>query len=134
MGFWQWVAFLTLGFFVARTTFRHRMRLKEQRGAETYAISWGVGAFLLFVVAGWFLHPLMSFLKWVWQALAEVFDRLYTLRNQVVHGGSTWNSSVNRDQLRDGANILGQLVPVIIHLMMENHAALWGDPCYPVVD
>lgn len=68
------------------------------------------------------------------RVLAEVFDRLYTLRNQVVHGGSTWNSSVNRDQLRDGANILGQVVPVVIHLMMENHAALWGDPCYPVVE
>lgn len=68
------------------------------------------------------------------RVLAEVFDRLYTLRNQVVHGGATWNSSVNRDQLRDGANILGQVVPVIIHLMMENHAALWGDPCYPVVE
>jgi hypothetical protein len=68
------------------------------------------------------------------RVLAEVFDRLYTLRNQIVHGGATWNSSVNRDQLRDGANILGQLVPVIIHLMMENHRQLWGDPCYPVVD
>jgi hypothetical protein len=33
----------------------------------------------------------------------------YTLRNQLVHGGSTWNSSVNRGQL-------------------------WGDPCYPVVE
>ena len=45
-----------------------------------------------------------------------------------------WNSSVNRDQLRDGADILGKLVPVTIHLMMENHGELWGDPCYPVVD
>ena len=34
-----------------------------------------------------------------------VFDRLYVLRNQLVHGGSTWNSGINRTQVRDGAAI-----------------------------
>jgi hypothetical protein len=68
------------------------------------------------------------------RVLAEVFDRLYTLRNQLVHGGATWNSSVNRAQLKDASNILGHLVPTIIHLMMEHHGQVWGDPCYPVVD
>ncbi len=68
------------------------------------------------------------------RVLAVVFDRLYTLRNQIVHGGATWNGAVNRAQLKDGANILGFLVPAVIHLMMENHNQLWGDPCYPVVD
>jgi hypothetical protein len=66
--------------------------------------------------------------------LAVIFDRLYVLRNQIVHGGSTWNSSVNRGQMKDGANIMGHLVPTIIHLMMENHDQLWGDACYPVVE
>lgn len=66
--------------------------------------------------------------------LAVVFDRLYTLRNQIVHGGSTWNSGVNRAQMKDGVNILGHLVPTVIHLMMENHGQIWGDACYPVVD
>lgn len=68
------------------------------------------------------------------KVLGITFDRLYTLRNQIVHGGATWNGSVNRSQMRDGANIMGQLVPAIIHLMMENHHQIWGDPCYPVVD
>lgn len=68
------------------------------------------------------------------RVLAEIFDRLYTLRNQIVHGGSTWNSAVNHNQKRDGANILGFLVPTIIHLMMVNHRQVWGDACYPVVD
>ena len=31
-----------------------------------------------------------------------LFDRLYVLRNQILHGGATWNSSVNRSQVRDG--------------------------------
>ena len=37
------------------------------------------------------------------RVLSNVFDRLYVLRNQLVHGGSTWNSDINRDQVRDGA-------------------------------
>ena len=65
--------------------------------------------------------------------LAVVFDRLYVLRNQLIHGGATWNSSVNRNQIRNGACIMGQLVPTIIHLMMENSSGLWGEPSFPVV-
>ena len=29
--------------------------------------------------------------------LSTLFDRLYVLRNQIIHGGATWNSSVNRE-------------------------------------
>lgn len=66
--------------------------------------------------------------------LSFVFDRLYVLRNQLVHGGSTWNSSVNRNQVRDGTAILGFLMPVFVDLMMDNPQADWGRPFYPVVD
>lgn len=65
--------------------------------------------------------------------LGVLFNRIYTLRNQIMHGGATWNSSVNRDQLRDCASVLGKLVPVIILLMLDNPDTLWGDACYPVV-
>ena len=68
------------------------------------------------------------------QLLGVVFNRLYTLRNQLIHGGATWNSSVNRKQLKDCANLLGKLVPVIIELMMTHLDTLWGDACYPVVE
>ncbi|EEG7582877.1 hypothetical protein GXS47_005145, partial [Salmonella enterica] len=30
------------------------------------------------------------------QLLGVIFSRLYTLRNQLIHGGATWSSSVNR--------------------------------------
>jgi hypothetical protein len=66
--------------------------------------------------------------------LAIIFSRLYTLRNQVLHGGATWNSTINRDQIRDGTNLLAKVVPAIITIMMNNSNKLWGDPCYPVVD
>lgn len=65
--------------------------------------------------------------------LSFVFDRLYVLRNQLVHGGSTWNSTVNRNQVRDGAAILGFLMPVFVDIMMDNPQADWGRPFYPVV-
>lgn len=68
------------------------------------------------------------------RVLAVMFDRLYMLRNQLFHGGATWNSQVNRDQLRDCTRLLGKLVPVIIMLMMDNPDVPWGDAVYPVVE
>ena len=65
--------------------------------------------------------------------LSILFDRLYVLRNQLIHGGATWDSSVNRDQVRSGSRILEFLVPVFIDIMMDNPAELWGPPYYPVV-
>jgi len=65
--------------------------------------------------------------------LSVVLSRIYTLRNQLIHGGATWNSSVNRDQIRDCVNLMGKLVPLVIETMMDNPGTLWGDACYPVV-
>lgn len=66
--------------------------------------------------------------------LSVVMSRIYTLRNQLVHGGATWNSSVNRDQIRDCTNFLSKLVPLVIEIMLDNSTSLWGDACYPVVE
>ena len=65
--------------------------------------------------------------------LSTLFDRLYVLRIQLFHGGATWQSSVNRSQVRDGARILAFLVPLFIGLMMSNPQVDWGPPDYPVV-
>ena len=65
--------------------------------------------------------------------LATLFDRLYILRNQLVHGGATWNSSVNRAQVIDGARIMGFLVPTFIHLMIDNSRLFSDPPYYPPV-
>ncbi len=66
--------------------------------------------------------------------LSMLFDRLYVLRNQMMHGGATWDSAVNRDQLHDGAAILASFVPVMIDLMMDAPDQHWGTPMYPVVE
>ena len=67
------------------------------------------------------------------KVLGIVFDRLYVLRNQLVHGGATWNSQVNRAQLTDAVAILGTLVPLIISVMMDHPGQDYGDALYPVV-
>ena len=66
--------------------------------------------------------------------LSILFDRLYVLRNQLIHGGATWNSGANRNQVRDGASLLGCLLPVFVDLMMDNPDREWAMPSYPVVD
>ena len=65
--------------------------------------------------------------------LAILFSRLYTLRNQIVHGGATYQSSANRDQLRDCTNVLAHLLPVLIEIMMDGRDELWGEPVYPLI-
>ena len=67
------------------------------------------------------------------RVLYEIFVRLYTLRNQLMHGGATWNSSVNRAQVRDGRALLARVLPVMLGVMMNHPAQFEGRPFYPVV-
>jgi len=65
--------------------------------------------------------------------LSIALSRIYTLRNQVIHGGATWGSSVNRAQMKDCTNFMAKLVPLVIEVMMDHPGTLWGDAVYPVV-
>lgn len=67
------------------------------------------------------------------KVLAILFERLYVLRNQLVHGGATWNSGTNRSQVSDGAKIMQAIVPAVIHLIMQQPRRQWGEPRYPVI-
>ena len=66
--------------------------------------------------------------------LSILFDRLYVLRNQIVHGGATWNSSLSRDQVRGGRRIMSVLVPLFVDTMLDNPSEQWGPPYYPIVN
>lgn len=60
-------------------------------------------------------------------AMAQIFTRLYTLRNQIIHGGATYNSQVNREQFKDACNLLNRLTPLIIAPMMSAPDQLWRE-------
>jgi hypothetical protein len=65
--------------------------------------------------------------------LMVVLDRLYVLRNQLMHGGATYASSVNRQQVQDGQRFMQDFVPLMVALMLDNPQLDWGPVHYPVV-
>lgn len=71
--------------------------------------------------------------KKVPELLSVALDRLYVLRNQLMHGGATWNSKVKRQQVKDGCSIMMTLMPVIIETMLSAKEEEWGEIFYPVV-
>ena len=68
----------------------------------------------------------------VTKLVAVVVDRLYVLRNQLIHGGATHGSSKNRGQVVDGRRLLTALVPVFLNLMFDDSVD-WGRPQFPLV-
>ena len=68
------------------------------------------------------------------EILVTLFPRLYVLRNQLVHGGATWNSIVNRVQVENAASIMAFIIPTFMDLMMDNPESFRGRPYYPLVD
>lgn len=67
------------------------------------------------------------------ELLSIVFDRLYTLRNQLIHGSATYQGSINRDQVKDGVKILDYLVPTFVSLMLDHSDDDWGEVTYPAL-
>jgi len=65
--------------------------------------------------------------------LRIVLDRLYVLRNQLIHGGATYKSKINRSQVRDGGNLLIMLLPIIVDIIMLHPEQEWGNVYYPPV-
>ena len=68
--------------------------------------------------------------------LKKLFDRLYVLRNQLMHGCATQNGSLNRRQVEAGSEILALLVPLFLDIMSDHPEAEedWGRISYPVRD
>ena len=83
--------------------------------------------------------------------LVILFERLYVLRNQIMHGSATshtWSdpknsesrerststeaSSLNRSQVEQGARIMKFLMPLFLDIMMDHPEEFWGNIPYPV--
>lgn len=60
-----------------------------------------------------------------------VFERLGTLRNQLMHGASEHSEDLNRSQVEDGHRLLSALAPRLLHVMMESPDARRGVVAYP---
>ena len=65
--------------------------------------------------------------------ISILMERLYVLRNQLIHGGATWNSGKNRDQVVEGNTFIKDLVPCLIEIMLKNPNENWGDNNYPIL-
>ncbi len=63
--------------------------------------------------------------------LKTLFERLYTLRNQLVHGGATWGSQHNRPQLQDACRILLPLLEAMLETMLDQAAHFDSPAFYP---
>lgn len=66
--------------------------------------------------------------------LTRLFDRLNTLRNQLMHGCATRAGSLNRRQVEDGAEVLRVLVPLFLDIMADHPEEDWGRISFPVRD
>jgi len=64
--------------------------------------------------------------------LDQVVDRIYFLRCQLIHGGATLGSQLNRDAVRRCATMLGHLLPTVLVIMIDHGVDEdWGPLCYP---
>ena len=64
------------------------------------------------------------------------FYRLYTLRNQILHGNASWRDDYNRSSLESGDTILRLFIPEALRMMLDAmkdspDTPDWGQNAYP---
>ena len=69
------------------------------------------------------------------EVLVLLFDRVYVLRSQIVHGAATRNSRLNRDTLREVIRLFEAVLHPVLRVVVEHGAHdVWPTLCYPPVD
>lgn len=64
--------------------------------------------------------------------LSKLLLRIYLMRCQLIHGASTYGSSVNRQNVKTCQSLLTEFVPIVFYIMMEDHIDHdYGKLCYP---
>lgn len=64
--------------------------------------------------------------------LSVVFDRLYVIRNQIMHGGAAHGIDYNRKMLTAGYQVLEAMMPIIVAIMMTRPDVDWGEVYFPI--
>lgn len=63
--------------------------------------------------------------------VSAIMQRIYLLRNQLIHGGATHQGRMNRVQVEDCKTLVMKLLPCMISIMMKYPKKNWGELCYP---
>jgi len=67
--------------------------------------------------------------------IKRALGRVYVLRCQIMHGGATHGSKLNRDTIALCDDLIRQMLPVIITIITRNGKDQnWGAICYPPID
>lgn len=68
------------------------------------------------------------------EILAAILHRMYTVKQQILQGGYSYNSGVNRQLIHQCCEIWGVLIPTILELLIKN-AKQWHflKPHYPLI-
>jgi hypothetical protein len=66
--------------------------------------------------------------------LERLLDRIHFVRNQLVHGGSSYNGRLNRTAVRRASQMLDHLLVCFLQVIMEHgYMDDWGELCYPPI-
>lgn len=66
------------------------------------------------------------------KVVRELLNRIYLVRNQLVHGAATCNSSLNREIVSKCGSVLRDLLVAFSVVIIEHgRYKEWGDLCYP---
>ena len=70
--------------------------------------------------------------------LRDTLERLYVLRNQIFHGGTTFEKGWGRHQVRNGSDIMKVLMELVLKIMEDvikedPNSDVWGRLDYPRV-
>lgn len=87
-GFYQWLVFLLVGAFVARFIRRARIAHQDATGQISYPNLWFLATVLVFAVAGWFLHPLVSFFNGIFEAFGRAWGAIPNTAMQFLLAGA----------------------------------------------
>ncbi len=80
-GFYQWMVFIGIGALVGWLVMRHRSRLHDATGRDTYPMLSFAAVVGAFGVVGWFLHPVFG---WVGAIFDFIGEAISSLTQQVV--------------------------------------------------
>ena len=83
-GRWQYTVLVIIGIVVARWVYRRRTDLLEREGRETNAFAWSLGTFGLFLVGGWFAHPITGVLGLLFEGLSSLARTMPVIAFQLV--------------------------------------------------